>query len=110
MNIRFGIIGTNWITERFIQAAREAEGFELTAVYSRTKRKRMPSRLNMALPYLYRFGSYGMQRGAGCSVYRIANLISCDSCYPLHELWEACALRETGCIELERAAANDRCS
>ncbi|MFC5650011.1 Gfo/Idh/MocA family protein [Paenibacillus solisilvae] len=39
MNIRFGIIGTNWITERFIQAAREAEGFELTAVYSRTQEK-----------------------------------------------------------------------
>ena len=39
MNIRFGIIGTNWITERFIQAAREAEGFELTAVYSRTQAK-----------------------------------------------------------------------
>lgn len=39
MNIRFGIIGTNWITERFIQAAKEAEGFKLTAVYSRTQDK-----------------------------------------------------------------------
>ncbi|BBH20306.1 putative oxidoreductase YulF [Paenibacillus baekrokdamisoli] len=35
--IRFGIIGTNWITERFILAAREADGFELTAVYSRSQ-------------------------------------------------------------------------
>ncbi|OMF22051.1 oxidoreductase [Paenibacillus sp. FSL H8-0548] len=34
--IRFGIIGTNWITEAFIDAAREAEGFELSAVYSRS--------------------------------------------------------------------------
>ncbi|MGM0882202.1 MAG: Gfo/Idh/MocA family protein [Bacillota bacterium] len=34
--IRFGIIGTNWITEQFIDAAREVEGFALTSVYSRT--------------------------------------------------------------------------
>jgi predicted dehydrogenase len=33
--IRFGIIGTNWITEQFIDAAREVEGFALTSVYSR---------------------------------------------------------------------------
>jgi predicted dehydrogenase len=35
--IRFGIIGTNWITEDFIKAAREHPAFELTAVYSRTE-------------------------------------------------------------------------
>ncbi|MDF2715007.1 MAG: oxidoreductase [Paenibacillus sp.] len=34
--IRFGIIGTNWITESFLEAARECEDFALTAVYSRT--------------------------------------------------------------------------
>ncbi|AOZ93733.1 Gfo/Idh/MocA family protein [Paenibacillus crassostreae] len=37
--IRFGIVGTNWITERFIQAAIETEQFVLTAVYSRTEEK-----------------------------------------------------------------------
>ncbi|MCM3700195.1 Gfo/Idh/MocA family oxidoreductase [Paenibacillus macerans] len=37
--IRFGTIGTNWITERFIQAALETEQFVLTAVYSRTEAK-----------------------------------------------------------------------
>ncbi|RKN84009.1 Gfo/Idh/MocA family protein [Paenibacillus ginsengarvi] len=36
---RFGIIGTNWITKLFLQAAKEADGFELTAVYSRTEEK-----------------------------------------------------------------------
>lgn len=35
--IRFGLIGTNWITDRFIEAARESEKFALTAVYSRTE-------------------------------------------------------------------------
>jgi predicted dehydrogenase len=34
--IRFGIIGTNWITEAFIDAAREVEDFKLAAVYSRS--------------------------------------------------------------------------
>lgn len=36
---RFGIIGTNWITERFIQAAKETGEFVLTAIYSRTEQK-----------------------------------------------------------------------
>ncbi|TYS57870.1 Gfo/Idh/MocA family oxidoreductase [Sutcliffiella horikoshii] len=33
--IRFGVIGTNWITESFINAALESKDFRLTAVYSR---------------------------------------------------------------------------
>ncbi len=37
--IRFGIIGTNWITDRLIEAARESGKFALTAVYSRTEDK-----------------------------------------------------------------------
>ncbi|OAB39698.1 oxidoreductase [Paenibacillus macquariensis subsp. macquariensis] len=39
MMIRFAIIGTNWITERFLQAAQETDQFLLTAVYSRTEEK-----------------------------------------------------------------------
>ncbi|WP_106768686.1 Gfo/Idh/MocA family protein [Paenibacillus faecalis] len=39
MKVRFGIIGTNWITERFIQAALETEQFVLTAVYSRSEER-----------------------------------------------------------------------
>lgn len=37
--IRFGVIGTNWITDRFLKAAQEAEDFTLAAVYSRTQEK-----------------------------------------------------------------------
>ncbi|MFV0574587.1 MAG: Gfo/Idh/MocA family protein [Vibrio sp.] len=37
--LRLAIIGTNWITERFVQAALEVKEFELTAVYSRTQQK-----------------------------------------------------------------------
>ncbi|WP_026263345.1 Gfo/Idh/MocA family protein [Paenibacillus sanguinis] len=37
--MRFAIIGTNWITERFIQSALETEQFALTAVYSRSAEK-----------------------------------------------------------------------
>lgn len=33
--IRFGIIGTNWITEEFLKGANEHPDFTLTAVYSR---------------------------------------------------------------------------
>ena len=37
--IRLGIIGTNWITERFLNAAKHVEDLSLTAVYSRTEEK-----------------------------------------------------------------------
>ena len=39
MSVRFGIVGTNWITEAFIQAASFIEDFQVTAVYSRTEDK-----------------------------------------------------------------------
>ncbi|ARI79094.1 Gfo/Idh/MocA family protein [Halobacillus mangrovi] len=37
--VRFGIIGTNTITEKFLQAARQHPDFEFTAVYSRTEER-----------------------------------------------------------------------
>lgn len=37
--VRFGVIGTNWITESFIEAASQVDGFQLTAIYSRTEEK-----------------------------------------------------------------------
>ncbi len=37
--IRFGIIGTNWITERLLSAIREMDDFSLTAVYSRSEER-----------------------------------------------------------------------
>ncbi|MCJ7840778.1 Gfo/Idh/MocA family oxidoreductase [Lederbergia sp. NSJ-179] len=35
--IRFGVIGTNWITDSLIEAALHVKEFQLTAVYSRTE-------------------------------------------------------------------------
>lgn len=37
--IRFAVVGTNWITERFIDAAHESGKLKLTAVYSRRLEK-----------------------------------------------------------------------
>ncbi len=37
--IKFGVIGTGWITEAFIEASREVEGLKFEAVYSRTIEK-----------------------------------------------------------------------
>lgn len=37
--VRFGVVGTNWITERLLEAAAHVEGFTLTAVYSRSAEK-----------------------------------------------------------------------
>ena len=35
--MKFGIIGTNWITDRFIIAANEHPDFSIGAIYSRTE-------------------------------------------------------------------------
>lgn len=37
--MRFGIIGTNWITDRFLNAAKQHPEFMLEAVYSRTEER-----------------------------------------------------------------------
>lgn len=37
--MKFGVIGTSTITERWLDAAKQIEGFELVAVYSRTKNR-----------------------------------------------------------------------
>ncbi len=37
--IRFGIIGTNWITSEFIHSAKRIKDFKLMAVYSRTEER-----------------------------------------------------------------------
>lgn len=36
MTVRFGLVGTNWITDRLLEAAKEAEGFTAAAVCSRS--------------------------------------------------------------------------
>jgi scyllo-inositol 2-dehydrogenase (NADP+) len=53
MNIRFAVIGTNWITERFLQAALETEEFILAAVYSRTEEKGRAFAAKYADPKVY---------------------------------------------------------
>lgn len=37
--VRIGVVGTNWITEQFLDAAKPVKNFELTAVYSRTSER-----------------------------------------------------------------------
>ena len=37
--MRFAVIGTNWITDRFLEAAQLVDDFQLTAVYSRTEQR-----------------------------------------------------------------------
>lgn len=53
MTTRFAVIGTNWITERFLQAALEAEEFLLAAVYSRTEEKGLAFAAKYADPDVY---------------------------------------------------------
>lgn len=51
--IKFGIIGTNWITEDFIKAARQLEDFELTAVFSRTENTAQQFANKHDIPHIY---------------------------------------------------------
>ncbi|WP_449354242.1 Gfo/Idh/MocA family protein [Virgibacillus natechei] len=51
--MKFGIIGTNWITDRFLHAAKAHSEFTLSAVYSRTfeKGKEFASKYNVSNVY-----------------------------------------------------------
>lgn len=51
--VRFAVIGTNKITDNFIEAANQCEGFELVAVYSRTKERAMEYAHKHGLPLIY---------------------------------------------------------
>ncbi|SFL69353.1 Predicted dehydrogenase [Paenibacillus sp. 1_12] len=51
--VRFGVIGTNRITEQFIAAARECEGVTLTAVYSRTEQQAHDFAAKFGIPHQY---------------------------------------------------------
>ncbi|CAM3372999.1 Gfo/Idh/MocA family protein [Marinicrinis lubricantis] len=51
--VRFGLIGTNWITDRLVAAGREADGFELAAVYSRTKEKAEEFAAKYEIPHTF---------------------------------------------------------
>jgi predicted dehydrogenase len=51
--IRFGIIGTNNITEWFLNGAKQVEGFILAAVYSRTKEKGKEFAANHSVQHVF---------------------------------------------------------
>jgi predicted dehydrogenase len=51
--IRFGVIGTNWITESFIDAARQVKGVEVAAVYSRTEERAAEFAARHGIPHPY---------------------------------------------------------
>ena len=57
--IRFGVVGTNFITDWLIADARQDERFELVAVYSRTQERLMHLPLNTNNSYLYFYRSNG---------------------------------------------------
>lgn len=51
--VRFGVIGTNWITEQFIEALKEVAGSEIVAVYSRTKETATAFAAKFSIPDTY---------------------------------------------------------
>ncbi|MCC3357696.1 Gfo/Idh/MocA family protein [Bacillus sp. REN16] len=51
--IRFGVIGTNWITDAFLEAAKAIDDFSLTAVYSRTEERAKEFAEKYQAPYTF---------------------------------------------------------
>jgi predicted dehydrogenase len=51
--MRFGIIGTNWITDRLIKAARDLPEFTIGAVYSRTEERGKEFAAKYGVPAVY---------------------------------------------------------
>ena len=75
--INFGTVGTGWITESFIQAAKLSGQLQLTSVYSRTedKAKQLADTYNASL-FLYRPRGDGEEfRNTSC-IYSITQFCS----------------------------------
>ncbi|MFD2332363.1 Gfo/Idh/MocA family protein [Cohnella sp. GCM10020058] len=53
MTVRFGLVGTNWITDRLLAAAKEAEGFEAAAVCSRSLERAEAYAAQYGIPHAY---------------------------------------------------------
>lgn len=51
--MRFGVVGTNWITEEFIRSGKEIPGFSLEAVYSRTEERAKAFAEKMGAPHTF---------------------------------------------------------
>lgn len=51
--MRFGVIGTNWITEEFIRSGHEVDDFALTAVYSRTQERAEEFAAKFGTPHVF---------------------------------------------------------
>ncbi|WP_308638770.1 Gfo/Idh/MocA family protein [Paenibacillus silvisoli] len=67
--IRFGVIGTNWITDHLIEAAREVGGFALTAVYSRTEEKAAAFAEKHGIPFTFTDAAAMAESGEIDAVY-----------------------------------------
>ncbi|NOV01710.1 Gfo/Idh/MocA family protein [Paenibacillus planticolens] len=81
--IRFAVIGTNWITEEFIHAARETGEFALTAVYSRTEEKAAEFANKFEVPHRFTDLDAFAQSDAFDAVY-IASPNSLHAQYAVH--------------------------
>ena len=69
--VRFGIIGTNFITDWILEAAREELRFEATAVCSRSRETGQAFALKHGIPHLFHFARRnGSQFFDRCRIYR----------------------------------------
>lgn len=51
--VRFGIVGTGWITDEFIRGASENDNFVLSAIYSRTADRAKAFAEKYSIPYIF---------------------------------------------------------
>ena len=103
--VRFGVVGTNFISDWVIAGARQDERFELVAVYSRTQETADAFASKHNIPYTFT-SLEEMAKSPLIDAVYIASPNFPE--YSLHELWQACSLRETLRFQRERSTCDDR--
>lgn len=97
--IRFATVGTNWITERFLEAASAIDDFQLTAVYSRTEER--------AAEFAGKHGAAhyftSLKEMAESKAYDAVYLASPNAFHkraggPFYGTRQACTVRKTVCV------------
>ena len=101
--VRFGVVGTNFISDWVIAGARQDERFELVAVYSRTQETADAFASKHNIPYTFT-SLEEMAKSPLIDAVYIASpeLPSCLPEYSLHELWQACSFARNPSLPMRK--------
>ena len=106
--IRFAIVGTNWITRQFVEAAQQTGAMTLTAVYSRTLEQAQAFNKDYGVAHLFLSLEQMAASDEIDAVYLASpNALHCEQALLFYAI-KACDLRKAAGLQPARSGTDDR--